>query len=244
MSKPMVVIEGLRKQFGQTVVLEGVDLTIGAGEAVVIIGASGSGKSTCLRCINRLEEPTAGKITVGGVVVTDPAVDLNRVRQRIGMVFQGIHLYPHLTAVDNVALALRKVRGLSRDAARAKALDHLTQVDMQHRAEHRPAQLSGGQQQRVGIARALALEPEVMLFDEPTSALDPELVGEVLQVMKATRERGMTMVIVTHEMQFAREVADRIVFMEQGRILEAGTPQQILDDPKHPRIRDFLSRVR
>ena len=238
----IVSIEGLRKSFGQVEVLRGVDLKVGKGEAVVIVGSSGSGKSTCLRCINRLEEPTAGVIRLGGQEVTGPKVDLDRLRRGIGMVFQGIHLYPHKTALGNVSLALRKVVGLSKEAAETKARHHLEVVGLAHKADAYPAELSGGQQQRVGIARAMALEPQVMLFDEPTSALDPELVGEVLNVMVRTKEMGMTMIVVTHEMKFARDVADRVVFMDHGAILAEGTPQEILINPQHQRIRDFVMR--
>lgn len=238
----MVVIESLRKSYGDTEILSGINLTVRRGEATVIVGASGSGKSTCLRCINRLEEPSAGRILVDGIDVTSPVVDLNKVRQKIGMVFQGIFLYPHMTALGNVSLALRKVKGLKRMEAEELALEHLSDVGLANRVGHYPSQLSGGQQQRVGIARALALDPAVMLFDEPTSALDPELVGEVLNVMKRTRERGMTMVVVTHEMKFAREVADQVVFMEKGAIMDRGTPQEVLVAPRHQRIRDFLAR--
>ncbi|WP_291654551.1 amino acid ABC transporter ATP-binding protein [Bosea sp. (in: a-proteobacteria)] len=241
-AEAIVSIEGLRKSFGQVEVLRGIDLEVGKGEAVVIVGSSGSGKSTCLRCINRLEEPTAGTIRVGGQEVTGPKVDLDRLRRGIGMVFQGIHLYPHKTALGNVSLALRKVVGLSREEAEQKARRHLEVVGLAHKADAYPAELSGGQQQRVGIARAMALEPQVMLFDEPTSALDPELVGEVLNVMVRTKEMGMTMIVVTHEMKFARDVADRVVFMDHGAILAEGTPQEILVDPQHPRIRDFVMR--
>ncbi|AXC50186.1 amino acid ABC transporter ATP-binding protein [Paracoccus suum] len=241
---PVVVIENLHKSYGAVEVLKGIDLKVNAGEAVVIVGSSGSGKSTCLRCINRLEEPTSGRIAVGGHEVTGKGVDLNALRRRIGMVFQGIDLYPHLTAKQNVTLALRKVAGLSRAEADAKALHHLDVVGLSERANYYPSQLSGGQQQRVGIARSLALEPQVMLFDEPTSALDPELVGEVLSVMDKTRKLGMTMIVVTHEMQFAREVADRVVFMDQGVVLDSGTPEEILVTPRHQRIRDFVSRLR
>ncbi|WP_336813100.1 amino acid ABC transporter ATP-binding protein [Bosea sp. MMO-172] len=238
----IVSIAGLRKSFGQVEVLRGVDLKVGKGEAVVIVGSSGSGKSTCLRCINRLEEPTAGTIRVGGQEVTGPKVDLDRLRRGIGMVFQGIHLYPHKTALGNVSLALRKVVGLSKEEAEQKARRHLEVVGLAHKADAYPAELSGGQQQRVGIARAMALEPQVMLFDEPTSALDPELVGEVLNVMVRTKEMGMTMIVVTHEMKFARDVADRVVFMDHGAILAEGTPQEILVNPQHQRIRDFVMR--
>ena len=239
----LVVIRELRKSFGYHEVLRGVDLTVRRGEAVVLIGASGSGKSTCLRCINRLEEPTSGYIFVGDTEVTSRQTDLNRLRRQIGMVFQGINLYPHMTARGNVTLALRKVLRLSRADADAKGRAYLEAVGLAERIDFYPSQLSGGQQQRVGIARALALEPEVMLFDEPTSALDPELVGEVLNVMARTRESGMTMIVVTHEMQFAREIADRVVFMDQGAVLEEGPPASVLGAPKNQRIRDFLQRV-
>lgn len=239
----IVRIQGLRKSFGQAEILKGIDLSVNTGEVVVMIGGSGSGKSTCLRCINRLETPTSGTIVVAGSDVTCPRTDLNQVRQNIGMVFQGIHLYPHMTALGNVMLALRKVKKVRKAQAEEQARHHLEQVGLAQRIEHYPSQLSGGQQQRVGIARALALEPKVMLFDEPTSGLDPELVGEVLNVMKRTRDAGMTMVIVTHEMQFAREVGDRIVFMDQGVILDQGSPDEILCKPRHKRIQDFLSRM-
>ncbi|GAU81813.1 glutamine transport ATP-binding protein GlnQ [Bosea sp. BIWAKO-01] len=241
---PIVAIDGLRKSFGNVEVLRGVDLRVGKGEAVVIVGSSGSGKSTCLRCINRLEEPTAGTIRVGGEEVTGAKVDLNLLRRRIGMVFQGINLYPHKTALGNVTLALRKVAGLGKAEAEQKARHHLELVGLAHKADSYPAQLSGGQQQRVGIARAMALEPQVMLFDEPTSALDPELVGEVLNVMVRTKEMGMTMIVVTHEMHFARDVADRVVFMDHGAVLAEGSPEDILVSPQHQRIRDFVTRSR
>ncbi len=240
----IVVIEGLRKSFGRVEVLCGIDLRVERGEAVVIVGASGSGKSTCLRCINRLEEPTAGTILIGGKAATGKNVDLNALRRRIGMVFQGINLYPHKTALGNVTLALRKVARLSKAEAEAKGRRHLDLVGLGHKADAYPGQLSGGQQQRVGIARAMALEPQVMLFDEPTSALDPELVGEVLNVMARTKELGMTMIVVTHEMQFAREVADHVVFLDHGAVLAEGTPEEILVSPVHPRIRDFVIRTK
>jgi len=240
----LVIIEGLRKSFGTVEVLCGIDLKVKKGEAVVIVGSSGSGKSTCLRCINRLEEPTSGRIVVGGHEVTGKNVDLNALRRRIGMVFQSINLYPHKTALGNVTLALRKVAGLSKSEADTKARKHLELVGLAHKADSYPAQLSGGQQQRVGIARAMALEPQVMLFDEPTSALDPELVGEVLNVMVRTKELGMTMIVVTHEMQFAREVADRVVFMDHGSVLAQGTPEEILVSPQNPRIREFVTRTK
>jgi len=239
----IVVIKELRKSFGDLEVLRGVDLAVRQGEAVVLVGASGSGKSTCLRCINRLEEPTSGYIFVGDTEVTARQVDLNRLRRQIGMVFQSINLYPHMTALENVTLALRKVVGLPRAVANEKGRHFLDAVGLSDKTACYPAQLSGGQAQRVGIARAMALEPAVMLFDEPTSALDPELVGEVLNVMFKTRESGMTMIVVTHEMQFAREVADRVVFMDHGAILDEGPPAEMLGNSKHQRIRDFLQRV-
>ncbi|MDR3004657.1 MAG: amino acid ABC transporter ATP-binding protein [Acidovorax sp.] len=239
----MVQIQNLRKSFGSAEILKGINLNVRAGEVVVMIGGSGSGKSTCLRCINRLETPTSGSINVAGTEITDPRTDLNQVRQNIGMVFQGIHLYPHMSALENVTLALRKVKKLSKAEAEEIGREHLRQVGLAERMQHYPSQLSGGQQQRVGIARALALKPQVMLFDEPTSGLDPELVGEVLNVMMRTRDAGMTMVIVTHEMQFAREVGDRVVFMDQGVILDQGTPEEVIVKPRHKRIQDFLSRL-
>lgn len=243
-SDDVVVVEGLGKSFGQNRVLKDINFRVRKGEAVVLIGSSGSGKSTCLRCLNRLEEPTEGHIFVGKHEVTGQRVNLNALRRSIGMVFQGIHLYPHKTALGNVTLALRKVMGLSSAEAERRGLLHLEMVGLEERAHHYPSQLSGGQQQRVGIARAMALEPKVMLFDEPTSALDPELVGEVLGVMKRTKESGMTMVVVTHEMQFAREMADRVIFLEKGQVLADGTPDEILVNPQHPRIQDFVARSR
>ena len=241
---PLVAVEELRKNFGQVEVLRGVDFTVEEGQAVALVGSSGSGKSTCLRCINRLEEATGGSIRLDGVETTGPKVDLNDLRRHIGMVFQGINLYPHMTALGNVTLALRKVVGLSKAEAAEKAMRHLHLVGLAHKGDAYPAQLSGGQQQRVGIARAMALEPRVMLFDEPTSALDPELVGEVLNVMTRTKEMGMTMIVVTHEMGFARDVADKVIFMEEGAVLAQGTPHEILVAPDNPRIRDFVQRSR
>lgn len=242
-AETIVSIEGLRKSFGNVEVLRGVDLKVGKGEAVVIVGSSGSGKSTCLRCINRLEEPTAGTIRVGGHEVTGPKVDLDRLRRGIGMVFQGIHLYPHKTALGNVSLALRKVVGLGKEEAETKARHHLEVVGLSHKADAYPAQLSGGQQQRVGIARAMALEPQVMLFDEPTSALDPEMVKEVLDTMMQLARDGMTMICVTHEMGFAREVGDRIVFMDHGKIVESCEPRRFFSAPQSARAREFLGQI-
>lgn len=243
MSQAVLDIQDLHKSFGPTEVLKGVDLTVIERELVFVIGPSGSGKSTLLRCCNRLEEPTRGRIVVAGQDITAPGVDLNRVRRGIGMVFQSFNLYPHMTALGNVTLALRKVLKQSRRDAVARGTAALDQVGLADRAEAWPSELSGGQQQRVAIARALALEPKVMLFDEPTSALDPELVGSVLAVMRDMRTSGMTMVVVSHELQFAREAADRIVFMDAGEIVEQGTPAQIFEDTQKQRTRDFVSRI-
>jgi ABC-type polar amino acid transport system ATPase subunit len=224
---------GLHKHFGALHVLRGVDLVVAPRELVFIIGPSGSGKSTLLRCLNRLETPDSGSITVDGTDLLDRRTDLNRARAGIGMVFQSFNLYPQMTALGNVTLALRKVAGKSRAEADAIGLAALARVGLADRAGHRPAQLSGGQQQRVAIARAIALEPRVMLFDEPTSALDPELVGSVLAVMRELRESGMTMVVVSHEMGFARAAADRVVFMADGLVVEQGPPAAIFADPRH-----------
>jgi len=239
----VVRIEGLSKAYGTTVALHAVNLTVRRGEAVAIIGPSGSGKSTLLRCINRLEEPTGGRVLVDGVDLTSRSVDINKARREIGFVFQSFNLYPHLTAQGNVGLALRLVLRLDRAEAKARAHAALDSVGLADKYASYPSQLSGGQQQRVAIARALALDPKIMLFDEPTSALDPELVGEVLAVIGAMRERGMTMIIVSHEMQFAREVADRVVFMDEGAIVEENTPEALFSRPARQRTRDFLARV-
>ncbi len=239
----MIEASGVHKHFGKLHALRGVDLRVDPAELVFIIGPSGSGKSTLLRCLNRLEVPDSGRIVVDGTDLLDRRTDLNRVRRRIGMVFQSFNLYPHMTALGNVTLALRRVGGLRRAAAEAAGRAALARVGLEDRAHHRPAQLSGGQQQRVAIARALALEPRVMLFDEPTSALDPELVGEVLGVMRALREGGMTMVVVSHEMGFARAAADRVVFMADGVVLESGPPSQIFAAPAHERTRAFIGRI-
>ncbi len=239
----MIAAHGIHKSFGALHVLRGVDLCAAAGELVFVIGPSGSGKSTLLRCLNRLETPDSGVITVDGVDLLDRRTDLNLLRRRIGMVFQSFNLYPHMTALGNVTLALRKVVGLDRRAADAAGRAALARVGLAERADHRPAQLSGGQQQRVAIARSLALEPRVMLFDEPTSALDPELVGEVLGVMRELREAGMTMVVVSHEMGFARAAADRVVFMADGAVVEEGPPGRIFGDPQNTRTRAFIGQV-
>lgn len=223
--------------------LRGIDLQVLQRELVFVIGPSGSGKSTLLRCCNRLEEPTAGSIKVDGVDIMGAGVDINAVRRRIGMVFQSFNLYPHLTALDNITLAVKKVLGKAREAADDIGMQALKRVGLVDKAKAFPNELSGGQQQRVAIARALALEPSVMLFDEPTSALDPELVGSVLNVMREMRESGMTMLVVSHEMRFARSAADRVVFMDGGKILEQGPPEQILNAPAHPRIREFIANI-
>jgi ABC-type polar amino acid transport system ATPase subunit len=224
-------------------VLKGIDLAVAQGELVFIIGPSGSGKSTLLRCCNRLEEPTHGSVMVDGTDITGADVDINRVRQKIGMVFQSFNLYPHMNALGNVTLALRKVQGLARADAEAKGMSALTRVGLAEKARAWPNELSGGQQQRVAIARALALEPRILLFDEPTSALDPELVGSVLKVMRELRESGMTMLVVSHEMAFARAAADRVVFMDGGLILEEGRPEKIFTLPDLARVGEFDPRI-
>lgn len=244
MTNPYLLdVRGLHKSFGHTEVLAGIDFQVAERELVFVIGPSGSGKSTLLRCCNLLEEPTRGTVTVDGVDLTAPGVDINKMRQRIGMVFQSFNLYPHMTASGNVTLALRKVLKQSRAEAAETALAALERVGMADKAEAFPNELSGGQQQRVAIARALALEPKIMLFDEPTSALDPELVGSVLKVMQDMRESGMTMVVVSHEMQFARAAADRVTFIDGGLIVEEGPPEKMFSNPTFPRTREFLARV-
>ncbi len=244
MTNPYLLdVRGLHKSFGHTEVLAGIDFQVAERELVFVIGPSGSGKSTLLRCCNLLEEPTSGTVTVDGVDLTAPGVDINKMRQRIGMVFQSFNLYPHMTASGNVTLALRKVLKQGRAEAAETALAALERVGMADKAEAFPNELSGGQQQRVAIARALALEPKIMLFDEPTSALDPELVGSVLKVMQDMRESGMTMVVVSHEMQFARAAADRVTFIDGGLIVEEGPPEQMFSNPTFPRTREFLARV-
>jgi ABC-type polar amino acid transport system ATPase subunit len=242
-ANPIVAAHGIHKHFGQLHVLKGVDLSVAERELVFVIGPSGSGKSTLLRCLNRLEEPSSGSITVDGIDMLSPKTDINKARQRIGMVFQSFNLYPHMTALGNVALALRKVLGMGRAEAEARARAALDRVHLADKADNYPTQLSGGQQQRVAIARAIALEPRVMLFDEPTSALDPELVGGVLQVMRELREDGMTMVVVSHEMAFARAAADRVVFMADGLIVEEGSPAEIFANPQHERTRSFIGQI-
>ena len=239
----MLKVKGLHKRFKDLEVLKGVDAEIAKGEVVCVIGPSGSGKSTFLRCLNRLEEATQGEILVEGVSITAPGADINKIREEMGMVFQGFNLFPHLTVVKNIMLAPQLVKGLSNQDARLKAIALLEKVGLGDKVESYPDQLSGGQKQRIAIARALAMEPKVMLFDEPTSALDPEMVGEVLQVMKDLAREGMTMVVVTHEMGFAREVASRVLFMDQGVIVEEGTPKEMFEDSRHERTQAFLSKI-
>ncbi len=240
---PMIVLEKVHKSYGRHNVLHDINLTVGRGEVVVICGPSGSGKSTLLRCIPRLETVQAGRITVDGMEVTDRRTNLNRLRTEIGMVFQSFNLYPHMTALNNIMLAPRIVRRAGRASAEATARDLLSKVGLCDKVDAYPAQLSGGQQQRVALARALAMNPQVMLFDEPTSALDPEMIVEVLDVMAALAREGMTMLVVTHEMGFARRVADRIVFMSEGRQIEVATPDRFFDAPNEDRTRQFLSKI-
>ena len=236
-------IEGLKKSFGDLVVLDGIDTTIKQGEVVCVIGPSGSGKSTFLRCLNKLEDISGGKVVVDDFDLTDPKVDLDKVRQHIGMVFQHFNLFPHMTVIDNVTLAPLLTKKMDKDAAEKKAMELLAQVGLAEKAQVKPATLSGGQKQRVAIARALAMNPSIMLFDEATSALDPEMVGDVLEVLRELAVGGMTMVVVTHEMGFAREVASRVIFMCDGNIVEDAPPAELFDNPKHPRLQEFLSKV-
>lgn len=243
MPTKLIQLKAVRKTFGQTEVLKGIDVDIAEGEVVVLIGPSGSGKSTLLRTMNLLESVTSGQVLFEGVDITDSQNDLFAMREKMGMVFQHFHLFPHMTVLENLSLAPVKVKGLSKAEAALVALDLLKKVGLPDKATVYPQSLSGGQQQRIAIARGLAMNPDVLLFDEPTSALDPEMVGEVLAVMKDLAKSGMTMVIVTHEMGFAREVADRVIFMADGRIVEEGTPEQIFDAPKEERTREFLSKV-
>ena len=238
----MIEIKGLCKSFGADEVLKGIDLSIDEKEVVVIIGPSGSGKSTLLRCINHLEEPTAGEVIVDGITLSSEA-NINKVREEVGMVFQRFNLFPHMTVLENIMLAPMKVKHAVRAEAEKTARELLARVGLAEKADAYPDNHSGGQQQRVAIARALAMHPKVMLFDEPTSALDPEMVGEVLDVMRALAREGMTMVIVTHEMGFAREVGDRLLFVDEGRIVESGVPREVFEHPKEERTRSFLSKV-
>ena len=239
----MIRVHNLHKHFGSLEVLTGIDEHISQGEVVVIIGPSGSGKSTFLRCLNLLETPTEGEIYVDDQLINSPKANVNKIRQKMGMVFQQFNLFPHLTVMDNITLAPVMLKRMTKDAAQAKAMELLARVGLAEKAGAYPAQLSGGQKQRVAIARALAMEPEVMLFDEPTSALDPEMVGEVLDVMKDLAKSGMTMVVVTHEMAFAREVGTRVLFMDQGVIMEQGTPAEIFGNARNERTQKFLSKV-
>jgi ABC-type polar amino acid transport system ATPase subunit len=239
----VISIKGLHKHFGKLHVLKGVDLEVQKGEVVAIIGPSGSGKSTMLRCVNLLEEPTGGEIVIDGADITAKGYNVNRLRQRVGMVFQQFNLFPHMTTIENVMLAPTLTGKLGRAKARERALALLTRVGLAEKADVYPGNLSGGQKQRVAIARALAMEPEIMLFDEPTSALDPEMVKEVLEVMKSLAREGMTMLVVTHEMGFAREVCRRAIFMDDGQIVEQGPPEQLFTAPTHPRTIDFLKAV-
>ena len=240
---PAIDLQGLVKSFGDNEVLKGIDLTVTKGEVVCVIGPSGSGKSTLLRSVNLLEEPTGGKVLIEGIDITDPDVDIDRVRTRIGMVFQSFNLFPHLDVMGNLTIAQQRVKKRSKAEAARVAKEMLARVGLAEKADAYPGHLSGGQQQRVAIARALCMNPDMMLFDEPTSALDPELVGEVLQVMRSLADEGMTMLVVTHEMGFAREVGSRLIFMDGGHIVEEGDPREVLGNPQHPRTKDFLSRV-
>ena len=239
----MIRVNNLHKSFEKSEVLKGINEHIEKGEVVVVIGPSGSGKSTFLRCLNLLEVPTSGEIIFEGKNITDKKVDINKIREKMGMVFQQFNLFPHKTVLDNLTIAPIKVKGVSKADAEKKAKELLDRVGLLNKADAYPSSLSGGQKQRIAIARALAMDPDVMLFDEPTSALDPEMVGEVLNVMKELAKEGMTMVVVTHEMGFAREVGDRILFMDKGNIMEEGTPEEIFSNPKNPRTIDFLSKL-
>ena len=239
----LIKVEGLKKSFDGVDVLKGIDTEIDKGDVIVIIGASGSGKSTFLRCLNLLEEPTGGRIMFEGVDITDPDVDINLHRQKMGMVFQQFNLFPHKTVLQNMTLGPIKLLKQSKAEAEANAMKLLERVGLSDRADAYPYQLSGGQKQRVAIVRALAMNPDVLLFDEPTSALDPEMVGEVLDVMKNLAKEGMTMAVVTHEMGFAREVGTRVMFIDEGVVAEENTPEEFFDNPKNPRLQDFLSKV-
>ena len=240
---PKVQIKNLHKYFEKNEVLKGIDLEVNEGEVVCVIGPSGSGKSTMLRCINLLEVPTDGEITVDGFKITDKKADLNKIRRNIGMVFQQFNLFPHLTVEQNITMAPGDAKIMTKDEAKKKARELLDRVGLAEKIDAYPQSLSGGQQQRVAIARALAMKPDIMLFDEPTSALDPEMVGEVLSVMKELAAEGMTMIVVTHEMGFAREVSDRVIFIDEGIIMEQGTPEEVFENPQNPRTIDFLNKV-
>jgi polar amino acid transport system ATP-binding protein len=242
-TKVMIHVEDLKKSFGDVHVLNGITTDIHKGEVLVILGPSGCGKSTFLRCLNLLEDPTGGKIYLDDKEITDPKNDINKTRQSMMMVFQHFNLFPHLSILENLTIGPTKLKGISKDAADKEGMDLLKRVGLADKANAYPSQLSGGQKQRVAICRALAMNPEVILFDEPTSALDPEMVGEVLDVMKELAESGMTMICVTHEMGFAREVANRIIFLDEGKIAEDGTPEQVFDHPKNERLKSFLSKI-
>ena len=242
-NEPLIKVTDLKKHFGDIKALDGVSAEIYKGEVVVVIGPSGSGKSTFLRCLNRLEAPTGGTILVENEDITDKKCDIDRHRQKMGMVFQHFNLFPHMTVLKNMTIAPMKLKGLSEEQAKAEAMELLRKVGLEDRAEAYPSQLSGGQKQRIAIVRALCMQPDVMLFDEPTSALDPEMVGEVLEVMKTLALEGMTMVVVTHEMGFAREVGSRVIFMDGGVIVEEGTPAEIFDHSKSDRLKSFLAKV-
>ena len=239
----MIKVTNLKKEFGKLQVLKGIDENIEKGEVVVVIGPSGSGKSTFLRCLNLLEQPTSGEIIFDGVSITEKINDINKQREKMGMVFQQFNLFPHLTVMENITIAPIKVKGMSKDEAERKAIDLLKRVGLEDKVNTYPNKLSGGQKQRIAIVRALAMSPEVMLFDEPTSALDPEMVGEVLEVMKSLAKEGMTMIVVTHEMGFAKEVGSRVLFMDEGVIVEQGKPQELFNNPQHPRTQDFLRKI-
>mgnify|MGYP001361133030 CR=1 FL=1 len=242
-NQPIIRVQGLKKHFGKLEVLKGIAIDIYQGEVVVVIGPSGSGKSTFLRCLNLLEVPSEGHVFFEDMDITNKQVNINKLRAKMGMVFQQFNLFPHLTVLDNITLAPRKVKGMTKDEAEREARNLLKMVGLADKADAYPSQLSGGQKQRIAIARALAMQPDVMLFDEPTSALDPEMVGEVLDVMKRLASQGMTMVVVTHEMGFAREVGSRLVFMDNGLIAEEGIPEEVFANPQHPRTKEFLSKV-
>ena len=242
-SEPKIIVKGLVKSFGNLEVLKGIDAEIDKGEVICVIGPSGSGKSTFLRCLNLLEEPTDGEIIVDGLSITDKKADINKIRRHIGMVFQQFNLFPHRSVLQNIMLAPVSLKLKTKAEAEQKARELLERVGLSDKADYRPSDLSGGQQQRVAIARALAMEPDIMLFDEPTSALDPEMVGEVLSVMKELAAEGMTMVIVTHEMGFARDVSDRVFFIDEGIIMEEGTPAEVFGSPRNQRTREFLNKV-
>ena len=242
-SETKIVVQGLKKSFGKLEVLKGINAEISKGEVICVIGPSGSGKSTFLRCINRLEEPTDGAIIIDGQKINDPKADIDKIRRHISMVFQQLNLFPHMSVLENITMAPVTLKLKTKAEAVQKAMELLERVGLSDKADYRPADLSGGQQQRVAIARSLAMEPDIMLFDEPTSALDPEMVGEVLTVMKELAAEGMTMMIVTHEMGFAREVADRVFFIDEGIIMEQGTPDQVFGNPQNQRTKEFLNKV-